>query len=202
MKIDMKENNIDILCLPGHKGLYGITGSGIMIVNNDNLGIDSLIEGGTGSASAEVMMPDFQPDRFEAGTVNTAGILSIGAGIDFINGMSISEIYRHEFDLCSYVYNKLRRIKNVKLYIDDFKYGKNLPIIGFNIGNANSDSVVSELNRYGFALRGGLHCSPLAHRFYGTLDSGMARFAPSIFSKRSECEKFINCIELLGKNIG
>lgn len=202
LKINVKEDNIDILCLPGHKGLYGITGSGMMIVNLDKQLIDTIMEGGTGSASTEIMMPEFLPDRFEAGTVNTAGILSIGAGIDFINRISIEKIYRHEFELCDSVFQRLKLNSKVKLYNYKLEYGKNAPIISFNIGEANSDFTVSELDKFGFALRGGLHCAPLAHNFYNTLDSGTARFAPSIFSKREECEKFVKCIDFLSKNIG
>lgn len=198
--IDMQDCNINILCAPGHKSLYGITGSGILIVNNiDHM--DTILEGGTGSASIKLEQPDFFPDRLEAGTANTVGILSIGAGIDFINNVGMKRIYSHEHMLCEILYSKLSRIENVKMYTDSRKIKKNAPIISFNIGNENSDSVVTQLNKMNCALRGGLHCSPLAHEYYKTLDTGMARFSPSVFTKQSQVQQLARNIEFISKKI-
>ncbi|MFZ2540045.1 MAG: aminotransferase class V-fold PLP-dependent enzyme [Oscillospiraceae bacterium] len=197
--IDMQDFNINILCMPGHKSLYGITGSGIIILNHIAK-INTILEGGTGSVSVELVQPDFCPDRLEAGTSNTAGIFSIGAGINFIHQIGLDNIYSHEYKLCEYVYNKLSKIENIKLYTKNYKAGQNAPIISFNIGNENSDNIVGTLNNMNCALRGGLHCSPLAHEYYGTLDIGMARFSPSIFTKEYEVEQFVRNIQIISKN--
>lgn len=197
--IDMQENNINILCMPGHKSLYGITGSGIVILNQIEK-MNTILEGGTGSVSVELTQPDFLPDRLEAGTINTAGIFAIEAGIRFIQKIGIDKIYAHEFKLCNYVYQELKKIEIVKLYRDDYPKNKNAPIISFNIGNENSDNTVTALNKMNCALRGGLHCSPLAHEYYGTIDVGMARFSPSIFTRECEVEQFIKNIQNISKN--
>lgn len=192
--IDIKEYNINMLCLPGHKGLYGISGSGILILNNcPNL--STMIEGGTGSNSVDLKQPLYFPDRFESGTLNTPGIMSIGSGIDFINKNGLDYIYNHEYHLCKKVYDTLKSFSEITLYTNNFIKGKNAPIVSFNIFNESSEKIVSLLNDKGFALRGGIHCSPTAHNFYGTIDSGMVRFSPSIFTKEIEVDKFLKNIQ-------
>ncbi len=200
LPIDMEQDNIDILCMPGHKGLYGITGSGMMLHNGGRM-LNTLMEGGTGSLSSHLEQPDFSPDRYESGTVNTAGILSIEAGIDFIRSMGMDKIYRHEFTLCSKVWRAFRSNPDICLYNEKYPYRQNAPILSFNIRGMSSETITEELNRRNFALRGGLHCAPLAHEHYGTLDTGMARFAPSIFSKESEVEQFIRSVENVCKKL-
>lgn len=200
LPIDMQECGINLLCMPGHKGLYGVTGSGMLILNDID-GLDTILEGGTGSLSAEVAQPDFYPDRLESGTVNTVGILSIDAGLDFIQSVGIERIYRHEFGICRKVYDRLRRNPAIELYTSDFLYGKNAPIVCFNVCGINSDVLVAELAEYGYALRGGLHCAPLAHEYYGTLDRGMARFAPSYFTHDTEVEQFLKKLEIISKKL-
>lgn len=198
LPIDMKNMNIDILCTAGHKGLYGITGTGILILNKDIL-LNTLFEGGTGSLSVELDQPDFYPDRLESGTANTAGIFSIGAGIDFIKSVGIENIYTHELNLCNYLYNNLIQMDNIRLYLNRCALYKNVPVISFNINGIASDVVIEALDKMGFALRGGLHCSPLAHEHYGTLDMGMVRFAPSVFTKKSSVESFVKVLRDISK---
>lgn len=198
LPIDIKEMNISALCTAGHKGLYGITGTGLLVLNNDIVP-DSIIEGGTGSISIELTQPDFAPDKFESGTLNVPGIFSIDAGIDFLNQMTLNKIYKHEFNLCNYVFNELKKDENIILCQKEYKLYENAPIVSFNIKNMQSDTVVDLLDKNDFALRGGLHCSPLAHKTYGTIDTGMVRFSPSIFSKEVSVEKFVKFIRSISK---
>lgn len=198
LPLDMEQMSIDLLCMPGHKGLYGAAGSGMLLLRGD-LELDTILEGGTGSLSAEPEQPDFYPDRLEAGTVNTPGILSIGAGLDFIRSKGRENIYRHEFQLCRELFQALSVMPGVRMPISSFVYGKNAPIVSFVLEDEDSEQTAQRLNRCGFALRGGLHCAPLAHEHYHTLDCGLVRFAPSAFTTRFQLKDFISKLQIIRK---
>ena len=202
LPIDMERDGIDLLSMPGHKGLYGIAGSGMLLVGKgvDASRLDTLTEGGTGSLSAQLEQPDFLPDRLESGTVSAPAVFSIGAGLDFINQTGMERIYRHELRLCRMVWNAFQANPAVQLYGGSCELGRSAPIVAFNWKEIPSEELTGLLNREGFALRGGLHCSPLAHRHYGTLETGMARFAPSAFTREEEVVKFIRTMVRFGKN--
>lgn len=199
--INMNDMNIDILCTAGHKGLYGITGTGVMIVRG-NRHLTTLIEGGTGNLSAIPEQPEDYPERMESGTLNTPGILSLGAGIGYINSIGIANLYAHEFAVCKRVFGELSRFSQIAMPISRFEPYKNMPVIAFNIGRMASEEAVAELNAAGFALRGGLHCSPLAHQHYNTIDTGMVRFSPSIFTSEQSIDAFLKTIRKLIKKTG
>lgn len=198
LPIDMKAMNIDILCTAGHKGLYGTTGTGLMVLNTDKL-IDTLLEGGTGSVSIDLNQPEFLPDRYESGTINTVGICSMGAGLNFIRHRGLDRIYRHEFQLCSRLYNELSRNPNIKTYIKDFRPGEFVPIVLFNINGKTSTEAVEQLSRKGICLRGGLHCAPLIHRTLGTEDIGAIRVSPSIFNTQNDISLFLKELKQICK---
>ena len=199
LPIDVKEMGFNILCMPGHKGLYGATGTGLMILNDiDPIG--TLMEGGTGSVSNSMEQPDFNPDRYESGTANTVGILSLSAGLDYIKRKKPFEIYRHEMSICQYVYRELRKMNRVVLYQGDFEPGAYLPIVLFNIQGMTSMETAQELSDNGFALRGGLHCAPLVHERLDTLDIGGVRFSPGTFNTQAEAVYFINTVKKIIKN--
>lgn len=187
-KIDMKD--IDILCTAGHKGLYGTTGTGLLICGGD-FDIDTIIEGGTGSNSLELIHPDFLPDRFESGTLNTVGILSLGAGLDVITKKGVENIYLYEMALCMRVYNELKRMKNISLVAESFKLYEKAPIVSFNIKDIDSSRVSGLLSERGYMLRGGFHCAPLAHKQFGTDDTGAVRFSPSHFNTTKQVNAFL-----------
>lgn len=81
------KDGINIICTAGHKGLYGPMGTGLMLTDG-KYPLNTFMEGGTGSASESVEQPDFLPDRFESGTINTPGAIALGAGVDFVTRSS------------------------------------------------------------------------------------------------------------------
>ncbi|MEG2295842.1 MAG: aminotransferase class V-fold PLP-dependent enzyme, partial [Oscillospiraceae bacterium] len=169
--IDIK-NNIDFICMPGHKGLYGPSGTGVLIINCPDK-VDSIIEGGTGSVSLQYEQPDFPPDKFESGTINTTGIIGLGAGISFAKKIGCKNIHKKEMMLSRQFYHEVSNNPNVILYTE--YCDQNLPVISFNIKGKTGEQTTAELNARGFALRGGFHCSPLAHKKMQTEESGTAR---------------------------
>lgn len=199
LPVHVKEMGIDILCTAGHKGLYGATGTGLMILN-EGAKLATLIEGGTGSNSLELAQPDFMPDRFESGTLNTVGILSLGAGLDFVAHRGINDIYRYEMALCARVYNEMKQMPHVDLLTQSFRLGEKVPIISFNIKGVDSMAVTENLSRKGYMLRGGFHCAALAHRYFGTEEQGAVRFSPGHFNKPQQINAFLSEIKKIQKN--
>lgn len=196
MPIDAEDCNIDILCAPGHKCLFGNMGTGFLAVKNDVI-LDTIIDGGTGSESKNPNQPDYLPDRLEAGTLNNSGILSLGAGIDFIRAKGMDTIYKHELMLTDYLYNGLSKNENVTLYCPKPEKYKSAPIISFNYKDYPSEKTASYLADCNIAVRAGFHCAPLAHEFFNTIERGTVRLCPSVFTSAGMCEKFLNCIKKL-----
>jgi cysteine desulfurase family protein len=195
VNIDMQKMNIDFLCMPGHKGLYGPMGTGMLITSQGEK-LDTLYEGGTGSNSTSLDQPDFMPDRLESGTVNAVGIAGLRAGIEYIKNRGIKNIYYEELHLALKLYDNLKELNCIKLYTPRPEQGF-VPLISFNVGEASSVEVVSELDSMGIALRGGLHCAPAAHEFLGTLSQGMVRAGFGIYNNREEIQLLISSIKKL-----
>lgn len=184
-------DGINILCTAGHKGLYGITGTGILITDG-KYPIRPLMQGGTGSVSAQPSQPDFLPDSLESGTQGIIGISTIKAGIEFIEEKTLDRIYIEETRLCNQFIKSLSEENEVIIYRNDIcEY---VPIVSFNIAGIEPETVAEELNKDGFCLRAGLHCAPLAHQTLGTL-SGTVRFAPSVFNNSREVLQLSNSIK-------
>lgn len=184
--IDLKRDNINFLCCAAHKGLYASAGTGLLI-SDGKYCLTPIMEGGTGSTSLDPEQPDFLPDALESGTINTVGAISLGSGLDFVKKLGIENIYAHETSLCNRFINELKKLGGVKIYRR--AGAKYLPIVLFNIEGLTSEETAAYLNRRGFALRGGLHCSGMAHRSVGTLPDGAVRFAPSAFNTPDEVDR-------------
>ncbi|WP_195543364.1 aminotransferase class V-fold PLP-dependent enzyme [Massiliimalia timonensis] len=198
LPVNLPRMNIDIFCTAGHKGLYGTTGTGLMLLNGD-FAMDTIMEGGTGSASAQLEQPDFLPDRFESGTINTVGILSVGAGLSHIKQIGLEKVYEHEFELCRFCYEQLASIRVVKTYHYYYEKGRYAPIVLFNVGELPSVDVVARLSARGICVRGGLHCAPTTHRVLHTEESGAVRVSPSIFNTKRDMMNLIRELKQIAK---
>lgn len=192
-------DNINIICAAGHKGLYGPMGTGLMITDG-KYKLSTLVEGGTGSLSKELAQPDFLPDRFESGTINTAGAISLGAGIDFVVNKGMDVILNHEMNICRRFYSGLLEIPGVKLYTG-IPGGGYAPVIPFNMEGLTSEELSEKLSRMGFCLRGGFHCAYPAHRKIGTENIGAVRFSPSVFSTTAETGRLLRAVSDISSGI-
>ncbi len=188
--IDMKQNNIDVLCLPGHKGLMGLMGTGLLILG-ENIDVEPLMHGGTGSFSLIKTQPDVYPDRLESGTLNLPGIVSLGEGIDFIEGEGgVRAVHEKERYLTDMLYGDLANMRNTVLY-QSFCGKKASGIVAFNIKGSHSEKVGEMLSSGGFAVRAGYHCSYLAHKFCGTDKTGIVRISPGYFTTKKDIKNLI-----------
>lgn len=194
--INAVRDNIDILCAPGHKSLFGNMGSGFIAIK-DGIKLSSFMEGGTGSSSLSLEQPTFYPDMLEAGTLNNSGIISIGEGIDYINSMGRERIYQHEMEYAKFIYKRLYEIDGIKLYTPTPAINRSAPIVAFNLKDYPSEKIASELAKNDICVRAGYQCSPLAHQHFGTADTGVVRVSPGCFNTERECIKLINVIKSL-----
>ena len=197
INIDMKDMNIDYLCIAPHKGLYAPMGTGVLIANADIE--NTLIEGGTGSMSVLPLQPQFLPDRLESGTLNLSGVVGISAGIDFVNLKGINNIYLKEHKLIAKAFNAFSKLPQIILYNNEFSIGKTTPVLSFNIVHKDCEEIGNELNKMGIAVRSGLHCSPLAHKTLGTIDIGTVRVCPSVFTTEANVDSLIYSVNFLTK---
>jgi cysteine desulfurase family protein len=193
LPIDMQDSGIDYLCIAGHKGLYGPMGTGMLITANGGE-LATLVEGGTGTNSAEVQQPEAMPERMESGTQNMPGIAGLRAGIEFVRSRGTKRIFEHEISLVRYLYRRLARMKNIRLYTDEPDPLYFAPVLSFNVGDLPSEIVGRKLNEHGIAVRAGLHCAPAAHRFCGTLEQGAVRVCPSVFTRRGEMDRLVQVL--------
>ena len=189
-------DGMNILCTSGHKGLYGPSGTGLLI-SDGKFRINPVIQGGTGSSSMNLIQPDFLPDSLESGTLNTAGVIALKAGIDFVRSKGTENIYAHENRLCEKFISLLDREKVDVYRTEGVKYA---PVVSFNIKGMAPEAAAEALSDRGYCLRAGFHCSPIAHKTLGT-DEGTVRFAPSVFNNEKQVYGLANEIKKLCENL-
>lgn len=197
--INLKDNKIDFLCCAGHKGLYGPMGTGMLIFNTD-VALDTIIEGGTGSNSYSLEQPEILPDRFESGTQNLPGIIGLKASTELVMKRGVQNIANSEMRLIQYLYDRLAKIKGVKLYTERPESDHYVPLLSFNIDGMDSETVSAMLDKHGIAVRAGLHCAPFAHEFLGTIDGGAVRISPSMFTTRSDMDYLAMTVSRISYN--
>ncbi|MBO5333415.1 MAG: aminotransferase class V-fold PLP-dependent enzyme [Clostridia bacterium] len=198
-KIDLKKDNIDILCCAGHKGLYGPTGIGVFVLNDD-INLNTIVEGGTGSNSLSATQPELLPDRFESGTPNISGIIGLSSAMDFIEEKGVDKIYNHEISLIKYLQKNIEFSNDIIVYTNFFDKGiRRVPVFSFNVVNKPSEEVAALLSKDSICVRAGLHCAPLAHKKYNTDKIGVVRVSPSIFTKKIQIDFTINSLFKIAK---
>ncbi len=196
--IDFDKMGLDILTFTGHKGLLGPQGiGGFIISDRANKITDTFIEGGTGSESHLETQPNFLPDKFESGTLNTPGIAGLKASIEFIKNVGISNIRQHEKNLTSLFLEGLHRINNIEVYGPcdaELKTGT-VPI---NINGMDPGEVSYILdNEYKIMTRSGIHCAPSAHRTIGIYPKGAVRFSIGYFNTLEDIDKALYALKCI-----
>ena len=197
--VQLKELGADILAFTGHKGLLGPTGTGGLVFGKgfDPKQIDPLITGGTGSASEKKEHPEFLPDRFEAGTLNACGIVSLAAGIKFISTFGMCAFAGRKQELVSRLVNGLMEIEGVEIQGDPLKVNS-APVVSMTTKGISCSSLAQELDeRFDIACRAGLHCAPAAHITLGTFPEGSLRLSPGIFNTMDEMDMTVMAVRKL-----
>jgi len=199
LPVDLKRLRADCLCMPGHKGLYGPMGTGVLICSGARP-MRTIIEGGTGSLSKSLDQPDLLPDRFEGGTINVPGIAGLRAGAAFVRATGVEEIHRHEEAVAGEIYAGLSEMKGIKLYTPAPRAGIIAPVFSFNVDGLGSEQTAALLNEAGIAVRAGLHCAPCAHRAFHTLETGTVRVSPGAFNTQRDAARLIKSVFQIAKS--
>ncbi|MBO5953145.1 MAG: aminotransferase class V-fold PLP-dependent enzyme [Oscillospiraceae bacterium] len=166
LPISLKELGAAFIAMPGHKGLLGPQGTGLLLCNSE---LRPLLYGGTGSASILQDMPDFLPDRGEAGTLNVPGIAGLGAGIEYLLRTGVDAVFARERAEAKRCVHGLKR-----LGFQVFSGADQGGTVSF-VADKDCELVARQLAKRGIAVRAGLHCAPLAHESAGTLETGAVR---------------------------
>ena len=190
LPLDIQELGAAFVAMPGHKGLYGPQGTGLLLCNRDPTPI---LEGGTGSESLKQSMPQFLPDRLEAGAHNIAGVAGLLEGLRFLRRRDIRWIAGHESRLIQRMGNGLSRLPGVEVFQASMPKAQS-GVLSFRIKGRDCEDVGEALGDRGFALRAGLHCAPEAHRTAGTLETGTVRASVSAFNTEMEIDRFLRAI--------
>ena len=168
LSIDFEQLGAEYIAMPGHKGLLGPQGTGILLCGSLP---KPLLSGGTGSNSMDAQMPDFLPDRAEAGTVNVPGIAGLDVGMRYVNRMGLDTISRRAQKQAKTCGEGLRAL-GFQVFIGEHQAGT----VSFLPG-MDCEDAASRLAERGISVRSGLHCAPLAHESAGTLATGTVRLS-------------------------
>ncbi|WP_339322838.1 aminotransferase class V-fold PLP-dependent enzyme [Paenibacillus sp. FSL W8-0194] len=194
LDIDVSAMNIDLLAFPGHKGLLGPQGTGGLYIS-PSVDLEPLLHGGTGSQSEEKEQPAVRPDRYEAGTPNTAGIAGLKAGVAEVIKQTPQQIYRHEWELAQRIIEGIRGIRHLRVLGPEAGQPRT-GIVSFVSSEKDSSEIAFRLDReYGIAVRAGMHCTPLAHEAVETLQTGAVRISVGVTTTRQEADAVIDAVK-------
>lgn len=197
-EIDSK--NIDVLCFTGHKGLMAPQGIGGFIAKRSAAEkMKPLISGGTGSLSHLETMPDFLPDKFEAGTLNLPGIAGLNASLKFLWEKGIENIAKHELKLTKLFLNGLAGENRINIYGRKDTINRT-GTVSVSIDGIDNAIVALRLEEeYSILTRVGLHCAPSAHKTAGTYPAGTVRFSFGLFNTEEEVITAVKALKSIRK---
>lgn len=187
LAIDMQDLGVDVLAAPGHKGLYGPMGTGVLVLEAA-LPVTPWREGGTGMDSENPDQPSAYPWRLEGGTINLPGVAGLAAGIRFIAGAKGDQ----PASLCGELAEGLRKIDQVSVFCDPVPLSG---VVSFRLAPGSVAITGAILDQsYGIAVRTGLHCAPAAHRNIGTFPEGTIRASFGRFSTSDDVDALVAAV--------
>ena len=190
LPLDFQALGAAFAAMPGHKGLYGPQGTGLLLCGADP---DPLLEGGTGSESKRQAMPEFLPDRLEAGTHNIAGIAGLLEGLRFLERQGVEKIGEKESRLIRGLGKRLGTLPGTEVFLAGDPEAQ-AGVLSFRLRGRDCEELGEVLGKRGFALRAGLHCAPLAHETAGTLETGTLRASVSAFNTERETGQLLRAV--------
>lgn len=196
LDLDFEELGAAFAAMPGHKGLMGPQGTGVLLCKNDAF---PLLYGGSGSASRAQTMPEFLPDRLEAGTQNVCGIAGLCAGVQFILSHGIESICRRERMLMKRFVGRMEDVPDFDMFLSP-QADLQTAVLSVVPGGIDPERFAEDLGAEGIAVRAGLHCAPSAHETAGTLSTGTVRFSFSPFNTEAQIDHAAEVCRKIMKN--
>lgn len=198
LPIDVRQHPcLAAVAMPGHKGLYGPQGTGLLLALDARLGQRPLLAGGTGSRSQQLHQPAFLPDALESGTPNLPGIAGLSAGLAFVRAVGPAQILAHEQRLCRALVRALADEERITCFAHPAQTG----VLSLRVQGAAAETVAAALAQRGVAVRAGLHCAPLAHRTAGTEQTGTVRLSLSFYSTAQQVAQAAASLREVVKNL-
>lgn len=191
LEVDFQALGAASIAMPGHKGLYGPQGTGLLLCGADPV---PLLEGGTGSESKRQTMPDVLPDRLEAGTHNIPGAAGLLEGLRFVSRRGTAAIAAHERQLIRRLGEGLSGLTGVQSFLSP-NPAVQAGVLSFRTEGWDCEELGERMGRRDVAVRAGLHCAPLAHETVGTLETGTVRVSVSAFNTSGEITRFLRILE-------
>lgn len=192
LSIDGQDLGASFIAMPGHKGLYGPQGTGLLLCTGEQ-SPKPILYGGTGSRSRDQEMPMFLPDRLEAGTLNVTGIAGLWAGLRFVKERGTARILAHERALMERFVSEAASIPTVRVFAAPDP-SMQAGVLSVQVVGLDCERAAELLGQHGIAVRAGLHCAPLAHQTAGTLEGGTVRFSFSCFNTQAEVDEAIRIL--------
>ena len=188
LPVDLKAWQADFIAMPGHKGLLGPQGTGILLCGREP---KPILFGGTGSNSMEQAMPDFLPDRLEAGTLNVPGVAGLYAGMNYVNRLGLDSIFHREHRQLQICVQGLQK-RGFRVFSGEDQAAT----VSF-VPDGDCEELAEKLGHRGICVRAGLHCAPLAHESAGTLETGTVRVSFGYDAREEKTREFLRILSLL-----
>jgi selenocysteine lyase/cysteine desulfurase len=202
--LDLESDHVDMIAVPGHKGLLGPLGTGVLCMRQ---GIEAQLrtvrQGGTGSASELDVQPDFLPDKYEPGSHNAIGIIGLGESLRYILNRGMQSLWEHDRELTQAMLAQFdRELPGLTWYgprrLEERTGVFSVRIKGFDKPQELSDTLES---RFGLLTRSGIHCAPLAHKTIGThANGGTTRFSFGPYNTLQDIQAVGDALEALCKH--
>lgn len=199
LPLDVDTIGVDLLAAPGHKGLLGPLGTGVLYIRRGvETELASLKQGGTGTWSDQDRQPATMPDKYESGNLNVPGILGLAAGVAHVRERGLAAIRRRCVELTGRLLNGLAEIGGVRIH-GPRTAGDRVGVVSITLEGFDPQELAATLDSvYQVQVRSGLQCAPLMHRALGTLEGGgTVRFSLGPFTTSEEIAAAVAAVEAI-----
>ena len=178
VEIDVQALGADLVAFPGHKGLLGPLGTGVLYIRPGlERRLATMKEGGTGTISEQARQPDTLPDKYEIGSHNAIGLAGLSEGVAWVMDRGVDSLRRHDEQLCETFLVETRDVENLSVYGPQ-EVANRAGVFSVNVAGLSPHELADRMERdFGLCTRPGVHCAPLAHKTIGTHPVGTCRFS-------------------------